>query len=121
MPTNQITIDGNLTADPELTIHPDGYSIANFRIAHTPRVYDRDTKEYRDGKTTFVNCRAWRTLAENIVQSLHRGDRILAVGHLVIDEWEKDGQRHTFTLIELTTCGAALEFATADIRRNERQ
>ena len=78
-----ITVIGNLTADPELKFTPSSVAVANFTVASTPRTFDRQSGEWRDGETTFLRCTAWRQLAENAAESLTRGARIVVQGRLV--------------------------------------
>ena len=77
-----ITVVGNLTADPELRFTPAGAAVANFTVASTPRIYDRQTKEWKDGEALFLRCNIWREAAENVAESLTRGSRVIVTGRL---------------------------------------
>ncbi len=77
-----ITVIGNLTSDPELRFTPSGAAVANFTIASTPRTFDRQTNEWKDGDTLFLNCSIWRQAAENVAESLQKGMRVVAQGRL---------------------------------------
>ena len=77
-----ITIIGNLTADPELRFTPSGAAVANFTVASTPRMFDRQSNEWKDGETLFMRCSIWRDAAENVAESLHRGTRVIVSGRL---------------------------------------
>ena len=78
-----ITVIGNLTADPELRFTPSGAAVANFTVASTPRIYDRNTSEWKDGDPLFMRCSIWREAAENVVESLTKGTRVIVTGRLV--------------------------------------
>src|SRR3546814_20387439 len=89
-----ITIIGNLTADPELRFIPSGDAVANFTIASTPRSFDRQANEWKDGTTLFMNCSAWRQMGENIAESLRRGDRVISTGNLKQRSYDtKEGEK----------------------------
>ena len=77
-----IHIEGNLTADPELRFTPSGAAVANFTVASTPRTFDKQTNEWKDGETLFMRCNAWRDLGENVAESLSRGMRVIVIGNL---------------------------------------
>ena len=88
-----ITIAGNLTADPSLSFTPAGAAVANFTIASTPRQFDKQTNEWKDGETLFMRCSVWRDQAENIAESLTRGTRVIATGRLKSRSFETKGGR----------------------------
>ena len=71
-----ITIIGNLTADPELRFTPSGAAVANFTVASTPRAFDRQSNEWKDGESLFLSCSVWRQYAENVAESLTKGTRV---------------------------------------------
>ena len=77
-----ITVIGNLTADPELRFTPNGAAVANFTVASTPRTFDRQTNEWKDGEALFLRCAIWREAAENVADSLHKGTRVIVSGRL---------------------------------------
>ncbi|CDO21641.1 single-stranded DNA-binding protein [Mycolicibacterium mageritense DSM 44476 = CIP 104973] len=77
-----ITVVGNLTADPELRFTPSGAAVANFTVASTPRIYDRQSGEWKDGEALFLRCNIWREAAENVAESLTRGSRVIVTGRL---------------------------------------
>ena len=82
-----LTIVGNLTADPELRFIPSGAAVANFTVASTPRTFDKQTNEWKDGETLFMRCNAWRDLGENIAESLRKGMRVVVTGRLQQRSW----------------------------------
>lgn len=82
MSTTRLTIEGNLTADPELRFTPSGAPVANFTIASTPRRFDKQANEWKDGTTLFMRCTTWRDLAENVAESLTKGTAVIAQGDL---------------------------------------
>ena len=90
-----ITIIGNLTADPELRFTPSGAAVASFTVASTPRQFDRQSNEWRDGETLFMRCSIWRDPAENVAESLTRGMRVIVNGRIKSRSYEKDGVKHT--------------------------
>ena len=114
-----ITIVGNLTADPELRFTPSGAPVANFTIASTPRTFDRDANEWRDGEALFLRCSIWREYAENVTETLKKGMQVIAQGKLKQRSWEKDGERRTSVELEVTEIGPALRFATAQVQRTQ--
>ena len=79
-----ITIVGNLTADPEMRFTPSGAAVASFTVASTPRVFDRQAGEYKDGETLFMRCSIWRDAAENVAESLTKGTRVIVQGRLCL-------------------------------------
>lgn len=107
---------GNLTADPEVKHLANNIAVLNVRIAATPRVFDRDAGEYKDGETTFIKLTAWRNLAENIAASLKKGNRVIGWGTLKQDEWtDDDGVKRTVHYIDVDEIGPSLQWATADV------
>lgn len=117
-----ITIVGNLVADPELRFTPSGAAVANFRVATTPRVYNRDTNQFEDGDAVFLTCNAWRQMAENVAESLTRGMRVVVTGKLRQRSYQtKEGEQRTVYEIEVDEAGPSLRYATATISRADRQ
>ncbi|MYW03483.1 single-stranded DNA-binding protein [Streptomyces sp. SID3343] len=112
-----ITVIGNLTADPELRFTPNGAAVANFTIASTPRVFDRQTNEWKDGEALFLRCSAWKQLAENIAESLAKGSAVIAQGRLKQRSYEKDGQKRTVVELEVDEIGPSLKWATAQVTK----
>ncbi len=114
-----ITLVGNLTADPELRFTPSGAAVANFTVASTPRTFDRQTNEWRDGDAMFLNCAVWRQAAENVAESLQKGMRVIVQGRLKSRSYEtREGERRTVFEIDVDEIGPALKYATAKISRN---
>jgi single-strand DNA-binding protein len=114
-----ITLVGNLTADPELRFTPSGAAVANFTVASTPRTFDRQTNEWRDGDAMFLNCAVWRQAAENVAESLQKGMRVIVQGRLKSRSYEtRDGERRTVFEIDVDEIGPALRYATARVTRN---
>lgn len=116
-----ITIVGNLVADPELRFTPSGQPVANFRIASTPRFYDKDSGEWRDGDGLFLTCNVWRQPAENVAESLVRGSRVIVVGRLKQRQYEKDGEKRTVYEVEVDDVGPSLRNATAAVTKTSGQ
>lgn len=116
-----IVVAGNLTADPELRFTPSGAAVVNFSIASTPRTYDRESGQWRDGETTFFRVSAWRDQAENVAESLSKGDRVMVSGTLKIRQYETaEGQRGTSVEIDAEDVAPSLKFATAAVKRASR-
>ena len=116
-----ITIVGNLTADPELRFTPSGAAVANFTVASTPRTFDRQSNEWKDGETLFMRCSVWRDAAENIAESLHRGTRVLVTGRLKSRSYEtKEGEKRTVIELDVDEVGPSLRYASAKVTKAER-
>ncbi|WP_129359351.1 MULTISPECIES: single-stranded DNA-binding protein [Micrococcaceae] len=116
-----ITVVGNLTADPELRFTPSGAAVANFTIASTPRVFDRQSGEWKDQEALFLRCSIWREAAENVAESLTKGQRVIAQGRLKARSYEtKEGERRTSMELDVDDIGPSLRFATASVNRNQR-
>lgn len=113
-----ITVVGNLVADPELRYTPNGAAVANFRVASTPRRRDPQTNQWVDGEPLFMSCNVWRQAAENVANSLHKGDRIIVSGRLRQRSFEnREGERRTVMEIEVDEVGPSLTFATAQVQK----
>lgn len=113
-----ITIIGNLTADPELRTTRDGGAVANFSIAATPRVYDRQSQQWVDGDVLFLRCTAWRDLAEHCANSLAKGMRVIAQGRLQQRSYQaQDGSQRTVIELQVDEIGPSLRYATAQVRK----
>lgn len=113
-----ITIVGNLTADPELRFTASGAPVASFTVASTPRTFDRQANEFKDGETLFMRCSAWRQLAENVAESLTKGSRVVVQGRLQQRSFEtREGERRTVVEMQADEVGASLRNATAKITR----
>lgn len=117
-----ITVVGNLVDDPELRFTPSGAAVANFRIASTPRTFDRQTNEWKDGDALFLSCSVWRQAAENVAESLQRGMRVIVQGRLRQRSYEtREGEKRTVIELEVDEVGPALKYATAKVTRTTRQ
>lgn len=113
-----ITLVGNLTGDPELKFTPSGAAVANFTVASTPRTFDRQTNEWKDGEALFIRCDAWRQLAENVASSLQKGQRVIVTGALKVRNYERqDGSKGTSVEMTVDEIGPSLRFATASVTR----
>jgi len=114
-----ITLVGNLTADPELRFTPSGAAVANFTVASTPRTFDRQANEWKDGDAMFLNCAVWRQAAENVAESLQKGMRVIVQGRLRSRSYEtREGERRTVFEVDVDEIGPALRYATAKVSRN---
>ena len=116
-----ITIVGNLTDDPELRFTPSGAAVANFRIASTPRTFDRQSNEWKDGEALFLSCSVWRQAAENVAESLQKGMRVVVQGRLKQRSYEtREGEKRTVVELEVEEVGPSLKYATAKVARVQR-
>jgi len=116
-----ITVIGNLTADPELRFTPSGAAVANFTVASTPRMFDRQTNEWKDGEALFLRCNIWREAAENVAESLTRGSRVIASGRLKQRSFEtREGEKRTVVELEVDEIGPSLKYATAKVNKASR-
>jgi single-strand DNA-binding protein len=107
----QITVIGNLTADPELRFAPSGKAVVNFTIASTPRRYDKDRNEWVDGDTLFMRCSMWDKPAENAAESFVKGHQVIAVGNLVQRSYEtREGEKRTVVELQVQELGASTRF-----------
>ncbi|MGK5533341.1 single-stranded DNA-binding protein [Streptomyces sp. URMC 129] len=113
-----ITVVGNLVDDPELRFTPAGAAVAKFRIASTPRVFDKAANEWRDGESLFLTCSAWRSLGENVAESLTKGMRVIVQGRLKQRSYEdRDGVKRTVFELDADEIGPSLLRATATVTR----
>ncbi|SDD56135.1 single-stranded DNA-binding protein [Actinokineospora iranica] len=116
-----ITVVGNLTADPELRFTQSGVAVANFTVASTPRTFDRQSNEWRDGEALFLRCTVWRQVAENVAESLTRGTRVIVQGNLRQTSYTtREGEKRTGYELDVTEIGASLTFATAEVTKVSR-
>jgi single-strand DNA-binding protein len=117
----QITVVGNLVDDPELRFTPSGAAVANFRIASTPRTFDRQANEWKDGEALFLSCSVWRQAAENVAESLQKGMRVVVQGNLRSRQYEtREGEKRTVFEIQVDEVGPSLKYATAKVTRTQR-
>ncbi|MBL3670185.1 single-stranded DNA-binding protein [Streptomyces sp. M2CJ-2] len=113
-----ITVVGNLVDDPELRFTPSGAAVAKFRIASTPRVFNRETNEWKDGESLFLTCSVWRQAAENVAESLARGTRVIVQGRLKQRSYEdREGVKRTVYELDVDEVGASLAYATAAVTK----
>ena len=115
------TLVGNLVADPELRYTPNGAAVCNFKVAQTPRTFDKQSNEWKDGEAIFMPCSIWREAAENVSESFKRGDRVIVTGRLKSRSYEtKEGDKRTVIELEAEEVGASVKYATATIKRTEK-
>ena len=116
-----ITVVGNITADPELRFTPSGAAVANFTVASTPRTFDKNSNEWKDGEALFLRCSVWRQAAENVAESLTRGTAVIVQGRLKQRSYEtKEGEKRTVYELDVDEVGPSLKFATAKVTRASR-
>jgi len=121
MADNTVTLVGNLTRDPELRFTPSGAAVANFTVASTPRTFDRQTSEWKDGEALFLRCNIWREAAENVAESLTRGSRVIVTGRLKQRSFEtREGEKRTVVELEVDEIGPSLKYATAKVNKASR-
>lgn len=117
-----ITVVGNVVNDPELRFTPSGAAVANFRVASTPRRFNKQTNQYEDGEALFLTCNVWRQAAENVAETLSKGMRVIVNGNLRQRSYQnKDGENRTVYEIEVDEVGPSLRFASAQVNRNPRE
>lgn len=116
-----ITVIGNLTSDPELRFTPSGDAVANFTIASTPRTFDRQSNEWKDGETLFLRASIWKEAAENVAESLTKGTRVIVSGRLKSRTYDtKEGEKRTVMELEVDEIGPSLRYANAKVNRTQR-
>lgn len=116
-----ITVIGNLVDDPELRFTPSGAAVAKFRVASTPRTFDRQTNEWKDGDSLFLTCSVWRQMAENVAESLQRGMRVIVEGRLKQRSYEdREGVKRTVYELDVDEVGPSLKNATARVEKVRR-
>jgi single-strand DNA-binding protein len=116
-----ITVIGNLTDDPDLRFTPSGAAVANFTVASTPRFFDKQTNEWKDGDALFLRCSIWRQAAENVAESLHRGTRVIVSGRLRQRSYEtREGEKRTVFELDVDEVGPSLKYATAKTTKTTR-
>lgn len=114
----QITIVGNLVDDPELRFTPAGAAVAKFKVASTPRTYNKQTQAWEDGQALFLPCSVWRQAAEHVAESLQRGMRVIVVGRLGQRSYEdREGVKRTVMELDVEEVGPALKYATAKVTK----
>lgn len=115
-----ITVVGNLTADPELKFTNSGVALASFTIASTPRTFDKQSNEWKDGEALFLRCSVWREFAEHVASSLTKGARVIAKGNLRQRSYEtREGERRTSFELDVDEIGPSLRYATAQVTRSQ--
>ena len=116
-----ITIIGNLTADPEMRFTPSGAAVASFTVASTPRTFDRQAGEWKDGETLFMPCSSWRDAAENVAESLTKGTRVIVQGRLTQRSYTtREGEQRTVVEMQVDEIGPSLRYAKAQVTRQPR-
>jgi len=117
----QITVVGNLVSDPELRYTPTGVAVANFRVASTPRTFDRQANEWKDGDSLFLTCNVWRQAAEIVAESLQRGMRVIVQGRLHQRSYEtREGEKRTVYEVEVDDVGPSMRNASAKVTKSNR-
>ena len=116
-----ITVIGNLTADPEMRFTPSGAAVASFTVASTPRTFDRQAGEWKDGETLFMRCSIWRDAAENVAESLTKGTRVIVQGRLGQRSYTtREGENRTVVEMQVDEIGPSLRYAKAQVTRQPR-
>lgn len=120
--TTPITLVGNIVADPELRYTPSGAAVANFRVASTPRKFNPQTNQWEDEEALFLACNIWRQPAENVANTLHKGDRVIVTGVLKQRSYDdREGNKRTVYEVEVDEVGPSLRYATAQVAKTPRQ
>ena len=117
-----ITLVGNCVDDPTLRFVPSGAAVCNWTIASTPRMFDRQSNEWKDGDPLFLPCSIWRQAAENVAESLTKGMRVIVQGRLKSRSYEtREGEKRTVFEIDVEEVGPSLAWATARVTRSSQQ
>ena len=120
--TTPITLVGNIVADPELRYTPSGAAVANFRVASTPRKFNPQTNQWEDEEALFLACNIWRQPAENVANTLHKGDRVVVAGVLKQRSYDdREGNKRTVYEVEVDEVGPSLRYATAQVAKTPKQ
>jgi single-strand DNA-binding protein len=112
-----LTIVGNLTADCAIKYLPNGDAVANFTVASTPRTFDRQAGQWRDGEALFLRCTAWRQLAEHAAESLTKGTRVIVSGRLRQRSFDTENGTRTVTELDVDELGPSIKFATVAVTK----
>jgi len=113
-----LTVIGNLTAAPELRFTQNGLAFASFTVASTPRFFDKQSNEWKDGEATFLRCSVWREFAENVAGSLDKGSRVLVQGMLQQRSYEtSEGEKRSSLELKVEAIGPDLRYVTAQITK----
>ena len=116
-----ITVIGNLTGDPELRFTPSGAAVASFTVASTPRTFDRESSQWKDGDPLFLRCSVWRQYAENVAESLTKGMQVMVQGRLKQRSYEtREGEKRTVVELDVDDVGPTLRFSTAKVTKSQR-
>ena len=116
----QVTVCGNTTAPAELRFTASGAAVASFTVASTPRTFDRQSNEWKDGETLFLRCSVWREQAENVAETLSdKGMAVIVQGNLKQRSYEKDGEKRTVYELDVQEIGPSLRYATATVTRTQ--
>lgn len=116
-----LTVVGNLTGDPELRFTASGIAVASFTIASTPRAFDKNSNEWKDGEALFMRCSIWRDAAENVASSLVKGARVIAQGRLVQRSFEtREGEKRSVIELQVEEIGPSLRYASAQVTKTAR-
>ncbi|HEV8558319.1 MAG TPA: single-stranded DNA-binding protein [Actinophytocola sp.] len=116
-----VTVVGNATSDVKLRFTPSGVAVADFTVASTPRTFDRQSSEWKDGEATFLRCNVWRQPAENLAESVTRGTRLIVQGRLRQRSFEtREGEKHTVIELDVDEVGPSLKFVTAKVTKLSR-
>jgi single-strand DNA-binding protein len=116
-----ITVVGNLTDDPELRFTSSGAAVANFTVASTPRFFDKNTNDWKDGDALFLRCSIWRQAAENVAETLTKGARVIVQGRLKQRSYEtREGEKRTVYELDVDEVGPSLKYATAKVAKVSR-
>lgn len=117
----RLPVVGRLTAAPELKFTPSGAAVVNFTVASNARTFDRQENAFKDQPATFLRCTAWRDLAENIAESLDKGDEVVLIGELVQREYEtREGEKRTVMEVKVEAIGPSLRWSTAKPIKGDR-
>lgn len=118
-----LSIVGNVGSDVELRYTPQGVAVASFTVASTPRTFDRQAQEFRDGETLWMPVTVWREQAEHVMESLTKGARVVVTGRLTQENWEdrNGGGKRSKMVLQADDVAVSLRYATATVTKVQRQ
>lgn len=118
---NTVTIAGNVTRDPELRFTPNGAAVASFSVAVNRRWRNAQSGEYEE-QTSFFDITAWKDLAQNLADSIHKGDRVVVMGRIEQRSWEDadSGDKRSKIEVVADDVAVSMRWATTAITKVAR-
>jgi single-strand DNA-binding protein len=117
MTTDQLTLTGLIATTPRHIVTSEGLAITSFRLASQQRKFDKATERWADAETNWYTVTAFRDLAINASQSLHKGDRVVTVGRVKVRDWSNDDRSGTSIEVEAESLGHDLHWGVSQFKR----